>query len=74
MCTYEKVFLIKLIFDHIHKRFLSDNLGGNVAGSLTKSVHVFAIVHVCVCVLIKSTLKQERWIDFSGLVIWLTDN
>lgn len=76
MCTHEKVFLIKLIFDHIQKRFLSDNLGGNVADSQTKSVHVFAMVRVCVCmcVLIKSTLKQERWMDFSRLIIWLTDN
>lgn len=36
--------------NQIKWRFLSDNLGGNVAYSLTKSVHVFVIIRACACV------------------------
>lgn len=42
-------------------RFLSDNLSGNRVHYLTKRVHALCVY---VRMLIKSTLKQERMIDF----------
>lgn len=55
--TWKNISIPKAHFDHIKLRFLSDHLVGNVTFSLTKSVHVFAIM--CACVLIKNTFETK---------------
>lgn len=50
----------------LKKKKKSDNLGHNVAYSLTQRVRVCNYICVCMCVLMKSTLETSRWFFFSS--------